>query len=88
MTFEYVMMVGVNDSLEDAKRLARIASHVPCKINLIPYNEYPGSPYRRPTEETIRRFFRYLADRHFQVNIRYSKGLDVMAACGQLAVAC
>ena len=85
VTFEYVMMTGVNDSLEDAKRLVRIASNVPCKINLIPYNEYPGSPYQRPSEEKIRVFFQYLADRHFQVNIRYSKGLDVMAACGQLA---
>jgi 23S rRNA (adenine2503-C2)-methyltransferase len=84
VTFEYVMMAGINDSLEDAKRLARIGSHVPCKINLIPYNEYPDSPYRRPSEENIRAFFKYLADRHFQVNIRYSKGLDVMAACGQL----
>ncbi len=84
VTFEYVMMADVNDSLEDAKRLARIASHVPCKINLIPYNGYPGSPFQRPSEDAIRAFFTYLADRHFQVNIRYSKGLDVMAACGQL----
>lgn len=84
VTFEYVMMAGLNDSLEDAKRLAQIGSHIPCKINLIPYNEYPSSPYRRPPEERIRSFFKYLADRHFQVNIRYSKGLDVMGACGQL----
>jgi len=84
VTFEYVMMSGVNDSIEDAKRLSRLGSHVPCKINLIPYNEYPGSPYQRPSEEKVRSFFKYLADRHFQVNIRYSKGLDVMAACGQL----
>jgi 23S rRNA (adenine2503-C2)-methyltransferase len=85
VTFEYVMMAGINDSLEDAKRLARIGSRVPCKINLIPYNAYPGSPYTRPSEEKIKTFFTYLADRNFQVNIRYSKGLDVMAACGQLA---
>lgn len=85
VTFEYVMMAGVNDSLEDAKRLSRIGSRVPCKINLIPYNEYPGSPFQRPSDEQIRIFFTYLADRNFQVNIRYSKGLDVMAACGQLA---
>jgi len=85
VTFEYVMMDGVNDSLEDAKRLSQIGSHIACKINLIPYNEYPASPYKRPSEEKIRTFFRYLADRNFQVNIRYSKGLDVMGACGQLA---
>lgn len=84
VTFEYVMIAGINDSLEDAKRLAQIGSHIPCKINLIPYNEYPNSPYKRPSEEKMRIFFTYLADRHFQVNIRYSKGLDVMAACGQL----
>ncbi len=86
VTFEYVMMSGVNDTLEDAKRLARIGSHIPCKINLIPYNEYPASPFQRPSEEKIRTFFTYLADRHFQVNVRYSKGVDVMAACGQLCV--
>ena len=86
VTFEYVMMAGVNDSIEDAKRLVQISSHLPCKINLIPYNEYPASRYKRPPEEKIRTFFHYLADRHFQVNIRYSKGLDVMGACGQLCV--
>ncbi len=85
VTFEYVMLAGVNDELEDAKRIARIGSRVPCKINLIPYNEYPGSPYKRPTEEKIKTFFKFLADKNFQVNIRYSKGLDVLAACGQLA---
>lgn len=86
VTFEYVMMAGVNDTLEDAKRIAKIGARVPCKINLIPYNEYPGSPFQRPSEGKIREFFKFLADRNFQVNIRYSKGLDVQAACGQLAV--
>ncbi len=85
VTFEYVMMAGVNDTIEDAKRIAKIGARVPCKINLIPYNEYPGSPFLRPSEEKIRAFFKHLADKHFQVNIRYSKGLDVLAACGQLA---
>ncbi len=84
VTLEYVMMGGVNDSLADAKRVAEIGSHLPCKINLIPYNEYPSSPYKRPAAEKIDAFFHYLADRHFQVNIRYSKGLDVNGACGQL----
>ncbi|QQR80209.1 MAG: 23S rRNA (adenine(2503)-C(2))-methyltransferase RlmN [Deltaproteobacteria bacterium] len=85
VTFEYVMMAGVNDSLDDAKRISKICAHLPSKINLIPYNEYPGSPFQRPSEESIQRFFHFLADRHHQVNIRYSKGLDVLAACGQLA---
>lgn len=85
VTFEYVMLADVNDTIEDAKRIARIGSKVPCKINLIPYNPYPGSPYQRPTEEKVQSFFKFLADRNFQVNIRYSKGMDVLAACGQLA---
>lgn len=85
VTFEYVIMADVNDSLADAKRIAQIGSRVPCKINLIPYNEYPGSPYKRPSDVKIRSFFEFLAGKHFQVNIRYSKGLDVLAACGQLA---
>ncbi len=85
VTLEYVMMAGVNDTPEDHKRLARIASVFPCKINLIPYNPFPGSPYQRPAESSIMDFHKYLADRHFQVNIRYSKGLDIMGACGQLA---
>ncbi len=85
VTFEYVMLAHVNDTLEDAKRIAKIGAKVPCKINLIPYNPYPGSPYQRPSEEKIQSFFKFLADRNFQVNIRYSKGLDVLAACGQLA---
>jgi 23S rRNA (adenine2503-C2)-methyltransferase len=87
VTFEYVMLSGINDTPDDMKRLAQIASHVPNKINLIPYNEYPGSPYKRPPNETLMKFFDYLTQRHFQVNIRYSKGLDVLAACGQLATA-
>ncbi len=87
VTFEYVMMAGVNDSIDDAKRISKICAHIPSKINLIPYNEYPGSPFQRPSEESIQRFFHFLADRHHQVNIRYSKGLDVLAACGQLATA-
>ena len=85
VTLEYVMMAGVNDTKDDLKRLSHIASQFPSKINLIPYNDYPGSPYQRPGEEKILHFHNYLADRHHQVNIRYSKGLDILAACGQLA---
>lgn len=85
VTWEYVMFHGFNDTMEDMKRLVRLASHVPCKVNLIPFNPYPGSPYSRPPESHILKCFQYLADRNIQVNIRYSKGLDVMAACGQLS---
>ncbi|MBI4223894.1 MAG: 23S rRNA (adenine(2503)-C(2))-methyltransferase RlmN, partial [Deltaproteobacteria bacterium] len=85
ITMEYVMFAGLNDRPEDVKQLCRFLSNLKAKINLIPYNEYPGSPYRRPTEAAVRRFHKSLADRHFQVNIRYSKGLDILGACGQLA---
>lgn len=85
VTFEYVMMRDINDSKDHVKELVRLIAQTPCKLNLIPFNEYPGSPYRRPEKERVLYFQRYLADRGFQVNIRYSKGLDVLAACGQLA---
>ncbi len=84
-TLEYVLLRDLNDTLEHAAELVRLISKTPCKLNLIPFNPYPGSPYKRPEEERIKQFHTYLADRGFQVNIRYSKGLDVLAACGQLA---
>lgn len=87
ITIEYVLFAGLNDSKEDAKRLVQFLSSLNTKINVIPYNEYPGSPFKRPTDEKIRDFHHYLADHNFQVNIRYSKGLDIMGACGQLATA-
>ncbi len=86
VTFEYVMLKDVNDTPEHAAELVRLIAHTPCKINLIPFNDYPESPYQRPSEASLIAFHHYLADRDFQVNIRYSKGLDVLAACGQLAV--
>jgi 23S rRNA (adenine2503-C2)-methyltransferase len=85
VTFEYVLLGGLNDTMKDAKRLAKLLSGLPCKINLIPYNEFPGSPYQRPTEATIEAMAGYLAGKHLQVNIRWSKGLDISGACGQLA---
>lgn len=85
VTIEYVLFAGLNDRPEDIERLCRFLSNLNAKINLIPYNEYPGSPYQRPSEEEVRRFQHALADRHFQVNVRYSKGLDILGACGQLA---
>ncbi|MBI1908720.1 MAG: 23S rRNA (adenine(2503)-C(2))-methyltransferase RlmN [Deltaproteobacteria bacterium] len=87
ITIEYVLFAGLNDSREDAKRLVRFLSPLNTKINVIPYNEYPGSPFKRPSDEKIRDFHHTLADHNFQVNIRYSKGLDIMGACGQLATA-
>lgn len=85
ITFEYVMLHGVNDSMEDAKRLVSILSRLKAKINLLPFNEYPGSPYKRPPEEHVRRFQKYLLDHHFVAVVRRSRGRDILGACGQLA---
>ena len=85
VTIEYVLLGGLNDTLEDARRLVKLLSHLPCKVNLIPYNEFSGSPYRMPQQTDLEAFFRYLCQKHFQVNIRWSKGRDIHGACGQLA---
>src|SRR3989338_189435 len=85
VTFEYVLLGGINDTMEYARRLVKLLSGLPCKINLIPYNEFPGSPYQRPTEEGIEAISRYLAGKDLQINIRWSKGRDIGGACGQLA---
>lgn len=85
ITFEYVMLHGVNDSMDDAKRLVEILSHLKAKINLIPFNEYPGSPYKRPPDDWVLRFQKHLLDRHFVAVVRRSRGSDILGACGQLA---
>jgi 23S rRNA (adenine2503-C2)-methyltransferase len=87
ITFEYVMMAGFNDSMDDAVRLAALMTDVPAKINLIPYNENPDRDIRRPSAETVRAFQAYLADRGFNVTVRATRGVDVSAACGQLGKA-
>ncbi len=84
VTFEYVMLGGINDSLEDAKRLLRLISDVPNKVNLIPFNEHEGCDFRAPTQEAIDAFHTYLIDRHVTVITRDSRGGDISAACGQL----
>lgn len=85
ITFEYVMLHGVNDTMEDAKRLVQILSSLKAKINLLPFNEFPGSPYKRPPEEWVRKFQKYLLDRGFVAIERRSRGRDILGACGQLA---
>ncbi|PKO17617.1 23S rRNA (adenine(2503)-C(2))-methyltransferase RlmN [candidate division BRC1 bacterium HGW-BRC1-1] len=85
VTFEYVLLNGVNDSPEDAWRLSQILRWMPCKINLIPWNPDPHLPFRRPEESSVRRFQEVLLSENHSVSVRYSKGLDVGAACGQLA---
>ncbi|MCX7017527.1 MAG: 23S rRNA (adenine(2503)-C(2))-methyltransferase RlmN [bacterium] len=85
ITFEYVMLGGFNDSLEHARKLAALLLGLPCKINLIPWNPDGRLPFRRPSDDTVNQFQQFLHDRHFIASIRYSKGLDIGAACGQLA---
>ncbi|MEI6704059.1 MAG: 23S rRNA (adenine(2503)-C(2))-methyltransferase RlmN [Deltaproteobacteria bacterium] len=84
VTFEYVMIGGINDSLEDAKRLLRLTSDVPNKVNLIPFNEHEGCGFKAPTRAAIDDFHKYLIDRNVTVITRDSRGGDISAACGQL----
>jgi 23S rRNA (adenine2503-C2)-methyltransferase len=86
ITFEYVMLADVNDTPEDARRLARLLHGVQSKVNLIPLNPAPGIPYERPSDERVDRFAQILADRHLTVSVRKSRGRDIRAACGQLIV--
>ncbi len=83
-TFEYVLLAGVNDGEEDARALRKLVEHVPCKVNLIPYN--PAVPgFQRPSDEQVHRFTDWLAPLQAPVSVRWSKGTDIDAACGQLA---
>jgi 23S rRNA (adenine2503-C2)-methyltransferase len=84
ITFEYVLLDGVNDKVEDAGRLVKLLKGIPCKVNLIPFNPYKGSEFSRPSGEAIERFQRILIDGNLTALIRKSKGQDILAACGQL----
>jgi 23S rRNA (adenine2503-C2)-methyltransferase len=86
ITFEYVMLDGVNDTPEDAHRLAKLLAGIKSKVNLIPLNPAPGIAYARPSDERVDRFAQILADRHLTVSVRKSRGRDIRAACGQLIV--
>jgi 23S rRNA (adenine2503-C2)-methyltransferase len=83
--FEYTLLKGINDSNEDARELARILREIPCKINLLPYNESPELPFESPRKERLLAFQKILIDAHYTVFIRNSRGTDISAACGQLA---
>lgn len=87
ITFEYVMLRDVNDSDDDAKRLAKLVRGLPAKVNLIPYNENPGLGFGEPTPERVASFKAILDDRHVTALVRKNRGRDISAACGQLAVA-
>jgi 23S rRNA (adenine2503-C2)-methyltransferase len=86
ITFEYVLLNGVNDTPEDARRLAKLLSGIRAKVNLIPLNAAPGIPFERPSDARVDRFAQILADRHLTVSVRKSRGRDIRAACGQLIV--
>ncbi|MEF2146575.1 MAG: 23S rRNA (adenine(2503)-C(2))-methyltransferase RlmN [Desulfovibrionaceae bacterium] len=87
ITYEYLLLGGVNDSLEHAKQLADLLGHRRCKVNLIAYNATEGAPYRAPDREQVIRFEKYLWDRGMTATIRRSMGADIKAACGQLKAA-
>ncbi len=85
VTFEYVMLAGVNDREQDACELIRLVRDVPCKFNLIPFNPFPQAPYQRSEMETVKRFRDILMQADIVTTIRKVRGDDIAAACGQLA---
>ncbi len=84
ITFEYVLLSGVNDSVADAARLVKLVHGIRCKINLIPFNPHAGADLRRPSVERVLAFQKVLTDHHLTALIRESRGQDILAACGQL----
>jgi 23S rRNA (adenine2503-C2)-methyltransferase len=84
ITFEYVMLEGVNDSLEDAKELVRLLRGIPAKINLIPFNPWPGTNYQCSSWEHIEKFADFINAAGYASPIRTPRGRDILAACGQL----
>ncbi len=84
ITFEYVMLKGVNDSEEDARRLVRLLKDIPAKVNLIPFNPWPGSFFECSDRATITRFADILSAAHISSPVRATRGDDILAACGQL----
>lgn len=86
ITFEYVLLSGVNDTPDDARRLVTLLSGIKAKVNLLPLNAAPGIPFERPGEDRVDTFAKMLADRGVTVSVRKSRGRDIRAACGQLIV--
>ena len=86
ITFEYVLLEGVNDTPADAKRLVKLLGDLRAKVNLLPLNAAPGIPFTRPSDDRVNAFARILADAGVIVSVRKSRGRDIRAACGQLIV--
>ncbi len=84
ITFEYVLLEGINDSPQDAKRLVKLLRGIPSKVNLIPLNEAPGIPFKRPSENRVRLFQEIIMEGGLMAIVRASKGGEISAACGQL----
>jgi 23S rRNA (adenine2503-C2)-methyltransferase len=84
ITFEYVMLKGINDSLADARALVRLLDGLPAKVNLIPFNKWPGSDFECSPRAQIDRFAQILLDAGYSSPVREPRGRDIMAACGQL----
>jgi 23S rRNA (adenine2503-C2)-methyltransferase len=84
ITFEYILIAGVNDSLEQVRPLAALARRLRAKVNLIPYNNVEGLPWSRPTDEVCERFLSELEHQEITATLRREKGSDIDAACGQL----
>jgi 23S rRNA (adenine2503-C2)-methyltransferase len=84
ITFEYVMLKGVNDSVQDAKELVQLIAGIPAKVNLIPFNPWPGSPYECSDEDTIAKFAEIVNRAGYSSPVRTPRGRDILAACGQL----
>jgi 23S rRNA (adenine2503-C2)-methyltransferase len=84
ITVEYVLISGINDSVEDARRLVILLKGIRCKVNLIPLNPHEGSDLKRPSDISVFAFQKVLTDNNMTALIRESKGQDILAACGQL----
>ena len=84
ITFEYVMLKGINDSISDAKALIKLMEGIPAKINLIPFNPWPGSPYERSEKSQIEQFAKIILKAGYPSPVRTPRGDDILAACGQL----
>ena len=85
LTFEYILMEGINSSVQDARKLAALLKGQRCKLNLIVFNEYPESVFKSPSPKTVEAFQQTMIDNHYTTMLRASKGSDILAACGQLS---
>ena len=84
ITYEYLLIDGLNDRLEDAIELEKLLSHRKAVVNIIPFNPFPGSKYKRPDTQKVEEFKEMLVERKLRTMIRTTKGSDILAACGQL----